>query len=445
MTDTLFASEPSTPGEDRPEPKAEPRVLRANRTQLEFRPVDLEGLLPADHRARVVWEFVEGLDLRPLYQAIRAVDGHAGRPAIDPAILTALWLYATVEAVGSARALERLCEQHDAYRWICGGVSVNYHTLADFRVGQGEVLDCLLTQSVAALLATGQVRLQRVAQDGVRVRANAGTGSFRRAPRLQAALAAAEVHVAALRAEVDADPAATSRRQAAARERAARERRARVQAALNELPALKAQAARRAKKDGTAPKAVRASTTDAEARVMKMADGGYRPALNVQLAADTASQLIVGVAVTNAGTDHGQLAPMMAQVQQRYGRTPEAVLADGGYVALDDIRALEQREGGCCVYAPPPTVAKPLGQPLWRADDAPIAAWRQRMGTPEAAEIYKQRAATIECVNALARNRGLQRLLVRGLRRARAVALWFALAHNLMRTVTLRRLQPAAA
>lgn len=407
--------------------------------------MDLEGVLPADHRARLVWEFVQGLDLRPLYETIRAVEGHAGRPAIDPAIVLALWLYATVEAVGSARALERLCEQHDAYRWICGGVAVNYHTLADFRVGQGEALDRLLTQSVAALLATGQVQLPRVAQDGVRVRANAGTGSFRRAPRLQAALATAEAHVAALRQEVDADPAATTRRQAAAQARAARERHARVQAALNELPALEAQAARRAKKDGTAPKAVRVSTTDPEARVMKMADGGFRPAFNVQLAADTASQLIVGVEVTNAGTDHGQLAPMMAQVQQRYGRMPEAVLADGGYVALDDIRALAQPEVGCAVYAPPPTVAKQAGQALWRADDAPIAEWRQRMGTPAAAEIYKQRAATIECVNALARNRGLQRLLVRGVRRARSVVLWLALAHNLMRTVTLRRPQPAAA
>ena len=445
MTDTLFACEPSMPGEGQPEPKPGPRVLRANRTQLEFRPVDLEGLLPADHRARLVWEFVAGLDLRPLYEAMRAVDGHAGRPAIDPAILMALWLYATVEAVGSARALERLCEQHDAYRWICGGVAVNYHTLADFRVGQGEVLDRVLTQSVAALLTTGQVRLQRVAQDGVRVRASAGTGSFRRAPRLQAALAEAAAQVAALRAEVDADPAATTRRQAAARERAARERQARVQAALLALPALEAQAARRAKKDGKPPKVVRASTTDPEARVMKMADGGFRPAFNVQLAAETTSQLIVGVEVSNAGTDHGQLAPMMGQVQQRYGRTPEAVLADGGYVALDDIRMLARPEVGCRVYMPPSTGAKPAGQPLWRADDALIAEWRQRMATPEAAEIYRQRAATIECVNALARNRGLQRFLMRGLRRVRSAVLWFALAHNLMRTVTLGRLQPAAA
>jgi transposase/IS5 family transposase len=443
MNDTLFESESVVPEPSMPGAAAAARVLRANRTQLEFRPVDLEGLLPADHRARVVWEFVQGLDLAPLYAAIRAVDGHAGRPAIDPAILLALWLYATVEAVGSARALERLCEQHDAYRWICGGVSVNYHTLADFRVGQGAVLDRLLTQSVAALLATGQVPLHRVAQDGVRVRANAGAGSFRRRMGVHAALVAAERQVRALRAEVAADPAATSRRQAAAQARAARERQARVQAALEQLPALEAQAARRAKKDGKAPKPVRVSTTDPEARVMKMADGGFRPAFNIQLAADTASQVVVAVAVTTAGTDHGQLAPMVGQVQERYGQPPRAVLADGGYVDLEDIRAVQRPEVGCEVYAPP-AVLKGAARPLWRADDPTIAAWRQRMGTAEAAVIYKERAATIECINALARQRGLQRLLVRGVNRVRAVVLWLALAHNLMRTLSLRRLQPAA-
>src|SRR5712692_5147311 len=147
MNDTLFplpdATEPQGDGVH-----AEPRIQRPNRTQLEWRPSDLEALLPADHRGRMVWEFVEGLDLSPLYQAIKAVEGHAGRPPIDPAILMALWLYATLEGVGSARALARLCEEHDAYRWLCGGVSVNYHTLAEFRVAHPKILDGLLTSSV---------------------------------------------------------------------------------------------------------------------------------------------------------------------------------------------------------------------------------------------------------------------------------------------------------
>src|SRR5438445_702948 len=220
MNETLF------PLPDRNEPpgetgSAEPRVQRPNRMQLELRPVDLEGLLPADHRARLVWEFVEGLDLGPLYVQIKAVTGHAGRPAIDPAILMALWLYATLEGVGSARALARLCEEHDAYRWLAGGVSVNYHTVADVRVAHGDVLDSLLTTSVAALMAEGIVELRRVAHAGVTVRASAGAASFRRGDRLEQLLTEATAQVERLRRELDDDPAATARRQAAARQRAA--------------------------------------------------------------------------------------------------------------------------------------------------------------------------------------------------------------------------------
>lgn len=438
MTDTLFPLPPAASLDVTAAARApEPRLQRANRLQVELRAVDLEGLLPPDHRARIVWEFVEGLDLTPLYAAIRAVEGQAGRPPIDPAILMALWLYATLEGVGSARAVARLCEEHDAYRWLCGGVSVNYHTLADVRVGHAEYLDQVLTTSVATLMAEGLVQLTRVAQDGVRVRASAGSGSFRRRERLTHCLAEAEAQVAALRQEVDADPAATARRQVAARQRAAEERRARVAHALTELPAVEA---RRQKARMRGP--ARVSTTDPDARVMKMADGGFRPAFNAQLAADTPSQVIVGVAVSNAGTDQGQLTPMVKQLQSRYGRAPTELLADGGYVALADIRALACPEGSCQVYAPPAGSTNPAraARKLWRVDDLVIAEWRQRMATAEAQAVYKERAATSECVNAIARNRGLRQLLVRGLRKARAVLLWFAVAHNLMRAVALRRL-----
>ncbi len=435
MTNTLFpvpdanarSSKPTVP---------EPRVQRPNRAQLELRPVDLEGLLPVEHRARVVWEFVEGLNLAPLSEQIRAVEGHAGRPAIDPAILMALWLYATVEGVGSARALARLCEEHDAYRWICGGVSVNYHTLADFRVDHAEVLDGLLTTSVAALLAEGVVTLVRVAHDGMRVRANAGAASFRRGARLEQLLVEATAQVETLKREVHDDPAATTRRQAAARERAARERHERVARALAELPAV---AARRKKARVDGPP--RVSTTDPEARVMKMADGGFRPAFNVQVTTVPGSQIIVGVDLTDAGNDLGQLPPMVEQLRRRYGEGPRDILVDGGFVNLDDIRTLGHARGGARVYAPPNGRGGHGRRPCQRVDDEVIAEGRQRMGTPQAQAIYKERAATSECVNAIARNRGLQRFVVRGIRKARAIVLWFALAHNLLRGVTLR--QPA--
>ncbi len=435
MDDTLFDLPSPEARPQPPEVKAEPRLQRPDREQVELRPVDLESLLPADHRARVVWEFVEGLDRAPLYVEIKAVEGHAGRPAIDPAILMALWLYATVEGVGSARAIARLCEEHDAYRWLCGGVSVNHHTLADFRVQHVEYLDRVLTTSVATLLAEGLVTLSRVAQDGVRVRASAGAASFRRRPRLEAFLAEAEAQVEALRQELHDDPGATTRRQAAAQQRAAADRRRRVAKALEQLPEVEA------KKKAAEREQARASTTDPEARVMKMADGGFRPAFNGQFATDTAAQVIVGVDATNLGSDQGQLAPMTEQLQGRYGQAPVEMLVDGGFAKHEDIIAVARPEVGCTVYAPVPEPRDPTRDPYQPCPGDPevIAEWRQRMGTEAAKTIYKERAATSECVNAIARNRGLQQFLVRGLAKAKAVLLWFALAHNLMRAMALRR------
>lgn len=250
------------------------RLNTPNRSQMELRPVDLECLLPADHSARAVWAFVESLDLSALHEAIRSVEGNAGRPATDPRIFMALWLYATVEGVGSARAIERLTEVHDAYRWICGGVSVNHHSLSDFRVHQVALLDQVLTHSVAVLMKSGSVTLQRVSQDGIRVRASAGAGSFRRRVTLEDCLKTARTQVRRLRAELEQDPEATSRRQRAARERAATEREKRVQRALELMP--QAESKKSKEERGKA----RVSTTDPEANVMKMADGGFRPAYN---------------------------------------------------------------------------------------------------------------------------------------------------------------------
>jgi len=416
-------------------PRIGPKRLRhAVRNQIEFQQCSLDELLPEEHEARIVWDYACGLDLSELRQPIQAVEGGPGQSPADPRILLTLWLYATLRGVGSARELNRLCGHHAAYRWICGGVSMNYHTLSDFRTQHVELLDRLLTEGVASLMAEGLVSLERVAQDGMKVRASAGAASFRRQPTLEEALADAEEQVARLRQELEADPAASKTRQEAARQRAAGERTQRIRAALEQLPKIA-----EAKKAKDRPKA-RASTTDADARVMKMADGGYRPAFNVQLATATDSQIITGLEVTNSGGDQGQLAPMVQQHQQRYEQTPKEALVDGGFVKKADIQQISPPQGGTTVYAPVMESKDPKRDPHTpREDDPPaVAEWRQRMATDEAKAIYRQRAATAECVNALARNRGLQRFLVRGLRKVKAVALWYALAHNLMRAVTLR-------
>ena len=434
MSEFLFPlSGPETESKP-PEPaagKGKPRLVYPNRSQVELRAVDLESLLPEDHPARAVWAFVETLDLTPLHEKVQAVEGGAGRPAIDPRIFLALWLYATIEGVGSARALERLSEQHDAYRWILGGVSVNHHSLSDFRVQHAEYLDEVLTHSVAVLMDQGLVTLNRVSQDGTRVRANAGAASFRREESLERCLEAAEEQIRLLRQETEEHPEATNRRQTAARQRAAEDRQQRVKAARAQMPDVAA------KKPADQKDKARVSTTDAEARVMKMADGGFRPAYNGQFAVDTQTQVVVGVEVSNSGSDHGQLVPMLQQLQERYGKIPEETLVDGGFAALKDLE--KGSELGTVIYAP---VAKPKDKardpyvPL--ATDSPsVAQWRQRMGTAQAKEIYKQRASTVECVNAQARNRGLQRLLVRGLSKVRAVLLWYAIAHNVVRRLSL--------
>jgi transposase len=431
MSDFLFPDvDARAAGDGRDEAPA--RYATANRAQIELLPCDLEALLPPGHAARVVWRFVEGLDLSAFYATIRAREGRAGRPAIDPKILIALWLYATMDGVGSAREVDRLCYRHDAYRWLRGGVSVNYHTLSDFRVARHAALDDLLTQSIAVLLHGGMVTMARVAQDGTRVRGSAGAGSFRRAETLEACLRQARKQVERTHRQADA-PAPTATE--AAQQRVAADRLARVEEALAQLPAVQATKARQTGKRATE---ARVSTTDPDARVMKMADGGYRPAYNVHFATDVDSRVIVGVRTVNSGADQSHLGPMLDAILQRLGRLPEAQLLDGGFVTKAEITAAAARH--VTVYAPPMQRA---GQT--RAPDAPVegdapavAAWRARMTTDEAKTIYKARAATAEWVNADARtHRTLGLVRVRGLSKVHTWVVWVALAHNMLRTMDI--------
>jgi transposase len=422
---------PPTRGPQDPAETA-PRYETANRIQIELTPTDLDAMLPPGHMARLVWRFVEGLDLAAFYATIRAREGGPGRSPIDPKILMALWLYATIDGVGSARALDRLCYSHDAYRWIRGGVSVNHHTLSDFRIDHHAALDDLLTQSITTLRHRGMVTLARVAQDGTRVRASAGVGSFRREGTLRECLKEAQKLVE--RTTRQGDGGLT--RAEAAQARAAADRLARVEEALAELPAVAAAKARTARKrKGREPKEARASTTDPEARVMKMADGGYRPAYNVQFATDHDSDVIVGVAVTNASDQH-ELVPMLTQVETRVDR-PDTLLVDGGFVshaAIDEVTAR-----GVTVVAPVPRrqgTDDPV--PVQPTDSPAVAAWRTRMQTEEAKQQYRSRGAIAERINADAHtHRTLRRILVRGLPKVLACVLWVALAHNLTRSMDL--------
>lgn len=409
------------------------RLREPVRDQVELRVFDVDGLIGADHPARVIWAYVERLDLSELEASIRAREHTPGQAPASPRLLLALWLYATSQGVGSARALAKLCQSHDSYRWLCGGVSVNYHGLSDFRTGHAALLDRLLTEHVASLSAAGVISLDEVVQDGVRVRAAAGSASFRRRKTLGKELRKARRLVARLKRESEDDPGASERRVAAARERAAREREARVAAALDKLSEIEAERERRSKTNRSQVEeqgAPRASTTDPGARVMKMADGGFRPAWNCQIGTVAAGQIVVDVAVVAVGSDRGQLRPMIERLDERYERRPKRHLVDGGFCKNDDT---EWAAGeGVKVYGPPGQTRHKTDPYAPRPDDGPgVAAWRRRMKSPHGKGVYKRRAPG-ECINARFRNWGLQQFMLRGPEKVDTMLRWYALANNIL-------------
>jgi transposase len=440
---------PTPPPRPEPDLSTPPRLSVPDRLQL-LSAKTIDELLEPDHPARAVWSYVQQLDLTLLYDRIRARGSLAGRPAIDPRLLVALWLYATLSGFTSARELAVLCLHYDPFIWLAGGVSVNYHTLADFPTDNLVFVEQLLHESVERLRQQGRIDLERVAQDGLRVRARAGAASFRRRSTLERLLHEAQADLQELRQKLAAnaiDPKSTQgvateqspadepelSRQQAAERRQAEDRLDRVEAALERLPELEA------KRKPDEHKEERVSTTDPQATVMKMADGGFRPAYNVQYSTTCDGQVVVGVDVVMVGSDQGQLPPMLDQIENRFAQRPQEVLVDGGFANLADIEKV-QAEGKCKVYAPVPKPKKDTvdrHQPK-ATDSAEVAEWRQRMGTKKAKKIYKERAATAECVNAQTRNRGLRQFLVRGLKKVKAIAMWFAIAHNMARSFALQ-------
>ena len=393
-----------------------------------------DDLVPPAHPVvRTVADVVAKLDLSAFQEAIQAREGVAGRDATDPELLVALWLYACIRGIGSARELARRCEESVPFRWLCGGVSVNHRMLSDFRTDHGATLDALFTQVIASLVDQELVTVSRISQDGLRVRVSAGGASFRREERLRKLLAESQKHVEELRRQVDEPEklSAAAAQKKRAQRQAAQDRQRRLEQALAQLPELQQRQAERAERAGHGEygqkireKEPRVSTTDPEARVMKMANGGYHPALNVQLAGDPQSRAILGVEVSNQAYDSAGLSePMREQVERRSGKKVRQQLLDGGYLRKRDIeRAYEQ---GVELFVPPKgaRTERNRGRELQakRTDSAAIRAWKQRMASESGQAIYRQRASTSETINADLRTyRGLTQLTVRGLHKADA-------------------------
>ena len=425
------------------------RFIRADRLQTRFDFIDLEALLPSDHRARIVLSFVEGLDLSGLYAAIKAREGEPGRPPPDPAIMLALWLYATIEGVGSARQLDRLAQSDLAYRWIAGGVPLNYHGLADFRVAHVEVLDRLLSESVTALIKAGVISLAEIAVDGTKVRANASRASFKAAGKLARIEAAVEQRLSTLKAEIAMDPKASSQRRLAAAERAARdvkERAARARVALEKVRAEKEKRTKTHPQDEAKKKSEpKASLSDPDARIMRFPDSAVRPGYNAQVAATPREGIIISVEMTDRRNDAGLAMPMVDDIVRRYGKAPEKLLVDTHYATSEDIAALASHTAGrVTVFAPLPTEkddVKPATLAKRKSKRArepeSVKEWRSRMGTQAGQDTYRVRKL-IERLNAHLKNHGFGFIPVRGLIKAKAVALWHALANNLISAHRLR-------
>jgi transposase len=412
-----------------------PRLREPVRDQVELRAVDLEALLSAAHAARVIWAYVEKLDLGALEERVQARAHGPGQSPPSPRLLLALWLYATTQGVGSARALARLCESDDAFRWLCGGVSLNHHGLSDFRTEHPELLERLLIENVASLSVAGVIDLDEVIQDGLRVRASAGGGSYHRARKLHKELRKARRLVERLREENDDDPDASNRRIRAARERATRERETKVEAALAQLAEIEAHRARKGranrnnKKKASKPSEPRASTTDPQAPVMKMPAGGFRPAYNCQIAT-VAGQIVIATSAETTGSDRGLMRPMLATIKRHFGCLPKRQLVDGGFNKNEDIEWAAA--GGVKVYGPAVRSKHNTDPYAPRPDDGPaVAAWRRRMKSSHGKAVYKRRAPG-ECINARFRNWGLRQFLVRGQQKVLCVLRWFALANNIL-------------
>jgi len=309
-----------------------PRLKAVNRQQLMLRTVDVEKLVEEDHAVRAMWELVGRLDLGPYYEDIEAVEGGAGRAALDPRLLISLWIYAYSQAVGSAREVSRRCEYDPPYQWLTGMEVINHHTLSDFRVKHKEALDGLFVEVLGVLSAEGLVSLKRTTNDGTKVKANAGVDTFRREEKIRAHLELAREQVEAM-----GDPRSeeTTARGSRAKERAVRERKEKLELAVVELEKL-----RETKTSKEEKRKARVSMTDPEARIMKQSDGGFAPSYNVQITTDESKGVIVAVGVSQSGSDYGELVEAEERVERNMGRASDQMLVDGGFVSRENILAM---------------------------------------------------------------------------------------------------------
>lgn len=410
------------------------------RNQMEMQFNCLDTLLPADHRARDIWDFVNSLDTRPCYAQLNTFDGKDGRPAISPQVLLALWIYSILDGNISARKLSTLCESHNAYKWIAGGVQINRTTLSDFRKLNPFVFEDLLTNCLAVMLKSGLIEDTDFAQDGTRVKANAGFNSYHREATLEEMRKKIKEYIANL--SEDSYESKQNSKDAAIKEN----RLKRVEEALAMIQNERTIKEDNGNKNRQPPTQedlieVRGSTTDPAARKMKMGDGGFRLAYNVQLATGIDSRVIFGVDVVTT-LDPGTSPRMMAAVHSRLRtlnmEAPQNWIGDCAYSAKSDVEDAARFFPNCRYYAPPKTKSGIDPKRHRKTDSPAVKKWRDLIGQEDVKELYKHRCSTAEFSNAQMKNRGWGQFLVRGLERVKSCAILHAIAHNISRYFNLR-------
>lgn len=476
-----------------------PRFKPINREQMVMRVVDVEKLVDQGHPVRAIWEFVGRLDLSSFCEQIRAVEGVRGRPTHHPRLMICLWIYAYSRGVSSGRDIARLCEHDPAYQWLTGMKVVNHHSLSDFRVDHGEALNQLFVQILGVLTLEGLIDLERVMNDGTKIKTWASKGTFRGEKRVKEHLEIARRHIAEVEASSDED---TNRRAVKARGRAAREKQQRLESAEAEFKKIRAsQSEGRTKKEGgTKKEEIRVSETEPEARIMKHRDGGFAPSYNAQISTDRLCGVIVGVGLSQSPTDYEELLGSVDRVEQNTGKLPVQVVADGGYTSGNNIHWMRERgvdfiapvddmgdeafsrqafvyDEGTNSYTCPAGKTLPYkgkerrgkslryryrgsaldckacpfkmqccpknkkqGRSVMRSEYEPeIESHAAKMQTEEAKLIYKQRGQTAEFPSAWIKEKlGVRRFRVRGLIKAGLEIIWACVTYNIQQWIRLR-------
>lgn len=417
------------------------KTVNPCRNQMEFRINCLDDLVPADHKVRQVWEFIEKMDIDVCYADIFTFEGAAGRPTTSPKIILCLWIYSIMDGNISARKIEELCVYHNIYQWIAGGASINRTMLSDFRSKNPEKFNDLLISCLGVMVKAGVLSDEDFSQDGTRVKANAGFGSFRREETLENLNIAIKTHIDELEKELKEDPKKYDERTKSSKRRAAQERSERIEDALKILIESREKKVKQAEKERREVeeedlKSTRASTTDPEARKMKMGDGGYRLAYNIQFATGVASRVIFGVDVVNT-LDPGTSPIMMQKVNDTLNvlNMPGAKSwsADAAYSSKEDINKVAELFPGCNYYSPAKLKKGIDPKKHQRGDSESVKAWRNNLDSPEMKEAYQHRCSTAEFSNAQTKNHGMTEVLVRGIEKVLAMANLHAIAQNITR------------